>query len=158
MDIALSTTQVTWLAVAGLLWDMAGAFFLAKALIFVRDFDLRRRSGTYFDLSIPLLRSLCEQRRDARYGLSLLAAGFSLQLGSAAGVRVSASVCAAALLPLPVIWHHYRYNAGRAVLLATLRVNSINSGIEVWRETFKDVPEKTFADTLKELPTRQRPS
>ncbi len=71
---------------AGIVFDIVGALFLARALAFNSDVSIQLQSGTYWTENPNLVQALVEQRYDARAGLFVLVAGFALQFyGNAFG-------------------------------------------------------------------------
>lgn len=68
------------LIVVGLIHDVAGAMILVRAIAFARDKIINAQAGTYWGGNNALLRALCEQRYDARWGLALIVTGFLWQI------------------------------------------------------------------------------
>jgi hypothetical protein len=81
--------SASWLAVAGVAYDIAGAMMLSYALMWSRPQDLARQSAGSFDMNTELLRAFCEQTVDARWGATFLIGGFLLQAASSAGVKIA---------------------------------------------------------------------
>jgi hypothetical protein len=147
--IEIVTGTPSPLAATGIVWDIFGAVALAKGLI-VDDDTLRRRSGTYFDLSPPAVRGLCEQRNDARFGLWQLGVGFSLQLLAAIGVQLSWYLAAGLLVPLLLAWFVYWRRAKWLVLKASLLFSTPDATEDVWRVHFTDIPEAHWKKAITE--------
>lgn len=148
--IGFSSSNVSPVAVAGLMWDFFGAFFLAKALIFNKDQSIRRQAGTYWNVSVPLLRSLCEQRIDARFGISMLMTGFALQFVASCGLSASWPVDALLVLPIALLYFTYERNFDRWVMDKTLRINgTLGATRDVWRgQFFPDISPQTFNEVF----------
>jgi hypothetical protein len=76
------------LSLAGALYDIAGAFPLARALIFVKARDLYGQAAApYSGPSALLLKMFAEQKVDASFGLFSLFVGFGLQALASLGVH-----------------------------------------------------------------------
>jgi hypothetical protein len=67
------------LGAIGLCFDIIGAFFLSKALVFKRPKEVRLETNSYFDGNPFALRSIAQQRIDARAGFVFLLLGFGGQ-------------------------------------------------------------------------------
>jgi len=99
---------VNWLSAFGILLDIVGAAWIAKALAFSGDRDLLDQAASRWDLNALLLKVLEVQRLDARCGLGVLAVGFGMQF---AGVFVPAALAwfsgatAFIVLVLAAIYH-----------------------------------------------------
>ncbi len=143
---SFSQSNSSPLAAAGAIWDLVGAFYLAKALIFNPDQSMRRQAGAYWDISIPLLRSLCEQRIDARFGIAMLMIGFLLQLLGSMGIKADWPVDILLLLPLIMVVYSRNRNFDQWVIASCLRIAG-RSGVErgLWRESyFPDISQREF--------------
>jgi hypothetical protein len=81
-------TQAQWLAVAGVVFDIFGAVILSRAFILSRAVELARQIENRWAGNSDLLRALCEQSVDARFGVVLLVGGFAMQAASSAGVKI----------------------------------------------------------------------
>jgi len=78
-------------SVAGLIYDIAGAWLIVEAIIRTRDEQIARQAhpgGQFSGGNLKLFAALEEQRHDARFGLALLIAGFLLQLVAAFDYRL----------------------------------------------------------------------
>jgi hypothetical protein len=71
---------MSWLSAFGIVLDIVGAAWIAKALAFSSGDDFMEQAATRWDLSVSILRSLEHQRLDSRCGLVVLATGFLMQL------------------------------------------------------------------------------
>jgi hypothetical protein len=81
--------QFALLAVAGVIYDIFGALLLSRALMWSRPQDLAGQTvGTSWAGNADLLRALCEQTTDARWGAGLLILGFALQAASSLGLKI----------------------------------------------------------------------
>lgn len=119
------------LAVAGRIWDIAGAFFLGKALVFSKDKSIMAQAGAYWDFSLPLLLMLCEQRVDARFGLSLLGFGFFLQIVASIGMGANWGVGFLLLVPILLVYHWHSVHRSYLVVKDALSVISRQSEYEL---------------------------
>ncbi|MGK2228737.1 MAG: hypothetical protein ACI9GK_002576 [Devosia sp.] len=140
MDV-LDLNNLSSLSGAGLVWGIAGTWFLGRAFS-LSDDVIRRQAGTYFDLSPPALRALCEQRIDARVGLSCLGVGFLLQAFSAFGIQ--AAVGFSIFLCTPALFVAMSYYREHKIwtLRDTLRIGRSGASLEeVWRRHFLDVSQ-----------------
>jgi hypothetical protein len=90
--ISFVVSQLQLLAAAGVITDIVGAIILSRALVFSRPADLLRQQQPRYCGNPDLLKALSEQGYDARYGGSLLLAGFVLQLLGNLGIQVSLGV------------------------------------------------------------------
>lgn len=133
----------TPLAAVGIVWDIFGAYALAKGLI-LDDDTIKRRASSYWDLSPPAARGLCEQRIDAKFGITQLGIGFTLQLISAIGLQVSWLTATSLLLPLALAWGVYRSQAKLWALKASLSFVNPDVFEETWRGHFTDVPDAAW--------------
>lgn len=87
-----SATSLNLLAIAGLLYDIAGAALIALAIIGTKHEALLRQArqgGQFSSANLAQFGALEEQRHDARFGLALLVSGFGLQLAAACGFAMS---------------------------------------------------------------------
>jgi len=75
-------SSIPWLAALGIVLDIVGAAWIAKALAFSSTRDLMDQAATRWDISTSVLRSLEHQRLDSRCGLGVLGVGFAMQLGA----------------------------------------------------------------------------
>lgn len=148
--IEFSFANTTWLAAAGIAWDISGGIALAKGLI-LDDDTLRRRSGSYWGSSPPAIRGLVEQRIDAKFGISQLFVGFILQLVSAGGLVVAPAVAVILALPIGLAWFFYRSNYLYCVTLGALKHAARDSSEDAWRMHFMDVPLPIWRSALVQL-------
>src|SRR5258705_12425181 len=95
--IGFDLSQVQSLSLAGVLYDIAGAMILSRAFIWSRVAALVKQTQSMWTGNPNLLRALCEQATDAKWGASLLVAGFLMQAATSAGVKISMSVAAVLL-------------------------------------------------------------
>src|SRR5436853_608318 len=86
--ITYDETQAAYLAVAGNTFDIIGAVILSRALMWSRPGHLARQAAASWDMNTKLLRALCEQTLDAKWGVNILGLGFTFQAVSAAGVKM----------------------------------------------------------------------
>ena len=86
MLVSIDLTHAQWLAVAGVLYDIVGALMLARALMWARPQDLAAQTESRWAGNADLLKALCEQTNDAKWGSFLFILGFVLQAASSAGV------------------------------------------------------------------------
>lgn len=103
---------MNWIGVTGLIYDIVGASMLAAALVSSSYKELKDQAGSPWGGFSPALFGALElQRHDARYGLSILITGFSLQLVAAFQFNIQAKWIAVLIVPLLVgmwIWHQRR--------------------------------------------------
>lgn len=59
----------SWLSAAGIVWDIAGAFALARGYFFMTEAQAKSQSGTYWGASIPAMRAISETRLETKFGL-----------------------------------------------------------------------------------------
>jgi hypothetical protein len=76
------TPSIQWLAAYGLILDIVGAAWTAKALAFSSTRDLMDQASTKWDISKSVFRSLEHERLDVRCGLAILTVGFAMQLAA----------------------------------------------------------------------------
>mgnify|MGYP001294647876 CR=1 FL=1 len=138
------------LAAAGIAWDISGGIALARGLI-LDDDTLNRRAGSSWGSSPPAIRGLCEQRIDAKFGLTQLLIGFLLQLLSACGVTANPLLAIFLALLTLLAWAVYRLNFAYWVTLASLRHVSSDTSEETWRQHFLDIPEMTWRAAVAQL-------
>lgn len=67
------------LTILGLALDIVGVVFISVALAFTSDNLIRAQSATTWNFNRTQLRELVSSRTDARIGLPILIAGFTLQ-------------------------------------------------------------------------------
>jgi hypothetical protein len=75
-------TVTNWLSAFGVMLDIVGAIWIAKALAFSSTHELMDQASVRWDISSQVLTSLEHQRLDARCGLGVLGAGFAMQLSA----------------------------------------------------------------------------
>jgi len=132
--------RVSLLAFAGILWDIAGAIFLAKAYAVVDDAQLERQAATYFDMNPSVLRALCEQRLDARIGLCFLLVGFTFQALSAAGVSITIGLFILLIVCGCMVAFRHLYLFPVNSIASTLRAARGHTITETtWRHHFPDI-------------------
>jgi len=68
-----------WINVTGLMFDIAGAALLGRAIVFNGKERIAQQTALYFNFNKFLLAALVEQRLEGAVGLSLLVFGFGLQ-------------------------------------------------------------------------------
>lgn len=73
----------------GLVYDIVGAFLIARALVVAKGKILAAQALTVINGNPALFAAFDEQRNDARFGIGLLVLGFSLQLLPFLGVSVA---------------------------------------------------------------------
>src|SRR4051812_42835894 len=88
MLISVDLGHAQWLAVAGVVYDIVGALMLARALMWSRPQDLAAQTEPRWAGNADLLKALCEQTNDAKWGSCLFVLGFVLQAASSAGVTL----------------------------------------------------------------------
>jgi hypothetical protein len=79
--------NVSPVAAAGLVLDVAGALFIAAGLIVKRPAAIAREAGSYFGSNRYLHLSLIVQKSDAQVGAAFLVAGFAGQFLASSGWR-----------------------------------------------------------------------
>lgn len=152
MTILLDPTKASYLSASGLLWDLAGAWYLAKAFIFSKDDAIRAQSGTYYDLSVPVLRALCEQRLEAKFGVIHLFIGFGMQFLSAVGLTASFGMSAFLLLPIGFLRHWYGYNFDYWVATVAIRIGMNKPEVsDVFAHHFEHINRTAYSLALKRL-------
>lgn len=100
------------LIITGLVHDVAGAIILVRAIAFANDKIINAQAGTYYGGNNALLRALCEQRYDARWGLALIVIGFLWQI-AAQLISSAAYIFEISLISLvagPISYFAYRAN------------------------------------------------
>lgn len=105
-------------SVAGLLYDIAGAWLIVEAIIRTRDEQIARQAhpgGQFHGGNLKLFAALDEQRHDARFGLGLLIAGFLLQLVAALDFHLSVTWFSLpiSILPLVGVMLWWKFRASR---------------------------------------------
>jgi hypothetical protein len=90
--ISIDPTQAQYLAVLGLVYDIAGALMLSRALIWSRPEDLAKQQDVRWFGNSALLRELCKQTTDSQWGAFFLAFGFAIQAMSALGIKTHAII------------------------------------------------------------------
>jgi hypothetical protein len=86
--LSIDLSHAQWLAVAGVAYDIVGALMLARALMWARPQDLAAQTESRWAGNADLLKALCEQTNDAKWGSILFVLGFVLQAASSAGVKL----------------------------------------------------------------------
>ena len=77
------------LSAAGVLYDIVGAYLIARAIVFARPKILAEQSATVLNANPALFATLDEQQHDARFGVGILVGGFLLQFLAALDCSVS---------------------------------------------------------------------
>ena len=75
--------QANWVNVAGLIYDIAGAILLGRAVVFNTKEKIFQQVSTSWDYNKQKIPVVVEGRIDAVVGLTLLVTGFLLQGASA---------------------------------------------------------------------------
>ena len=109
-------------SVAGLIYDIAGAWLIVEAIIRTRDEQIARQAhpgGQFSGGNLKLFAALEEQRHDARFGLALLIAGFLLQLVAAFDYKVGLSPFYVTISIVPLVgivtwWRIWRKRLARS--------------------------------------------
>jgi hypothetical protein len=136
-----------YLSGAGLVWDIAGAYLLARGL-WVNDRSIFDLAASGWGFTSAIVRSGCEHRLDTKFGLWLLIGGFGIQAVSSVLVKVDFefSMWIALLVVLPLSWLGAHYKVW--VLGDTLRVLKLREqgGIQeaTLRKTFSDYPDRIW--------------
>lgn len=135
-----------YLSAAGLIWDIAGAYLLGRAML-ADDRAILDLAGTGWGMTLPILRNGIEHRLNTRFGLSLLIIGFSMQAFASAGVNlgIGTSVLVGALFLIPFGWLHAHYKIW--VLRDTFRaLEKLTSPLfeSVVRKAFEDYPDRIW--------------
>lgn len=118
------------LSVSGIIYDIVGAFLLARALVFAKDKILAAQSASVLNCNPALFAALEEQRHDARFGLWTLIAGFVLQLVAAFGCFVSTAFWPWFAVVLVVILATYFATARRMKSTRDARLASLMKGVK----------------------------
>lgn len=141
--IEFDTNNINWIAASSLSWDLGGAFFLAKALVWNKDHAILRNSEAHFGFNLQLLRSQVEQRTDARYGIAQLFVAALIVGASSLGIKTDL-LPALAFFVLPVlVWHQYISYSRRDNLILCLNITRGEpSGVGYWFENFSELPDK----------------
>ena len=71
--------SVNFVNLAGLIYDIAGAFLLGRAVVFNKKEKIAQQVGTAWGHNKGLIPAVVEGRVDAVVGLALMIAGFVLQ-------------------------------------------------------------------------------
>lgn len=145
--ISWLANNASWLSAAGVLWDISGGILLSKGLL-MSDEQVTRRSGSYFGMSPPALRGLCEQRIDARLGMYQLLFGFLLQFFSAVGFKIDIGLAIVLCLPAAMLWHFYYRNFKYWTACASLRLQEGEATEQVWRTHFSDVSDSEWRNAV----------
>ncbi len=91
------------LIATGFVYDIVGVCVLVVALMAIRRRELFLQAGTYSNGNKALFRALVLQHTDARFGFSILVAGFVLQLVGAVGLDVPPGRLWVILIPLVLV-------------------------------------------------------
>jgi len=103
------TTDIPWLSALGIVLDIVGAAWIAKALAFSSTRDLMDQASSKWDINNSTLIALELQRLDARCGLAVLVAGFAMQFVSLFFPHGHAWIaCTVAVLVVAVTWVYYQ--------------------------------------------------
>lgn len=122
--INIDLSKVSYLAAVGSIYDVFGALMLIQALLGIRPAQLFRLALTTWDGDHRTLRSLCEQKVDAKWGGVIITCGFIFQAAAASGVSVDGWATSALLTVLVaaylayVVWlrgRHTKYWYMRAI-------------------------------------------
>ena len=137
------------LAVAGLIWDIGGAAFLARSLFWIDDRRAMLETAAGFGYNPYRLRVMAEQRHDARFGVVFLIIGFSLQAAGAAGVPSHESLPVIAAFALTFASHYaIRSRTYSAALRTMVMCKDAMSPEEAWRAVYPDLTDRQW-DGLK---------
>lgn len=121
---------VNILNVFGLVYDVVGAFLLARAFAFGRDKILAAQSLSVVGSNPALFAALAEQRLDARFGIGILIAGFLFQLLAALNVFVSVGYWPWFVLALAMVLGWYFVAARRLKRGSAARLNALTKGVK----------------------------
>lgn len=107
--MVFAAAQISWPWFIGAWYDVAGAILLARSFLAATSNQLLAQSSSgYGGFSVYLLRTLCEQKVDARFAVVLLVVGFLLQALAAMSISIDNIWIAVAIaIPLPVIFAGY---------------------------------------------------
>jgi hypothetical protein len=107
--IQVNIDNAAWLAVAGAVCEIVGAWLIARALL-AKPQQMLAQSMSYAGPSGPLLRMFCEQKIDTYFGLGLLIFGFIFQAGSSAGIKINLLLllCLVSILVIGFIFYIVR--------------------------------------------------
>ena len=142
-------------SIAGVVYDIAGAILLAEAIALTSDKTLVQQSQyrQFSGGNLELFRALAEQRHDARFGLGLLVAGFSLQLFGPLGYALTigwlSGLLLTGLLMAVLVW--WRIAAKRLAVTAGTRFAACLGGMDLanFLRLHPDVPHP--ADVAKSI-------
>lgn len=135
----------SWLAASGTVWDIAGAILLARGYLWATDEGIRREKASAWGMNPGAARAAAEERRNQRFGLSLIIVGFLLQAISNCGVTTSQTgAIAMVILLAPVLWI-YATTFQYVTVRDGLRISFSPTGYErVWRKHHNDVPDRIW--------------
>lgn len=127
-------TTPNLIAIAGIVYDIAGAMLLVQAIVRTRDEILVRQSQhrRFSGGNLELFKALDWQRHDACFGLGLLVAGFILQLFAAIGFALPVSWLGGSLLTVVLVaaFAWWRISAKRLAATAGARFAASLDGID----------------------------
>lgn len=136
---------ISWLAMAGIAWDISGAIALSRGLFFVGDEQIKLQNATYWNANPFKQRAEAEARMDTKYGLIQLVVGFSFQFLAAAGASIPFAPAMFFFSAIAISWTIYLYNYPYWTVRDALQLICASSEGEpsehVVRNVFKDVPE-----------------
>ncbi len=143
----LSNDAPNYLSGAGLVWDIAGAYLLGRGL-WVTDRSILDLASSGYGITLPILRSSCEQRIDTKFGLWMLITGFAIQAVSSIWLKVDFALATwvALSVGLPLIWMAAHYKVW--VLMDTFRALEMRAHRDLQEETlrraFSDYPDRIW--------------
>lgn len=141
--------QPNWLAASGILWDLSGAFALARGWLFATDERIKRQSGSYYGASPAMSRAAAEQRLEYRLGFSHLLVGFIVQLFASAGIAASFAVAACFAAPIALHWIIFLSTYHDRVVTDGVRASiSADAAESTWRAHYPDVSDLTWSRAL----------
>lgn len=121
-------------AIAGIVYDIAGAMLLVQAIVRTRDETIVRQSQhwRFSGGNLELFRAFDEQRHDAEFGLGLLVTGFVLQLVAAIGYVLPVNWLWGSLLAVVLVaaFAWWRISAKRLAATARARFAASLDGID----------------------------
>lgn len=141
--------RAPWLTIVGIVWDLSGAYALARGTLFASPDRIRRQNASTWGTNPAMARARVEQTLEARLGFAHLLIGFGLQLASALGLSLPASIALWALLPLAVHWLYFRSEFQDQVVERGLQSSVTKDAAEsTWRQHYDDVPDLVWRRAL----------
>lgn len=141
--------QPNWLTTVGVIWDLSGAYALARGWLFVSDERLKRQSGSYYGASPAMSRANAEQRLDARLGFAHLLIGFCLQLLAALGLFLPPGIALWGLAPLALHWIVFASSYQDKVVADGVSASiSPDAAESTWRKHYDDIPDLVWNRAL----------